>query len=131
MKTVTAVFKDVGFKPGEFERLQKMIILKLREVLPNVIVRVERNKVAWDSVTTRVSGYWEEDSEPVLRQAHPIIMEIWRQSEWREGFKSPPRLVGVVVPVATSVPEELSSEGASLVENPSETKQGELDGKHA
>jgi hypothetical protein len=86
MKTVTAVFKDGVFKPGEFERLQKLIIQKLREILPDVIVRVERNKVAWDPLITRVSGYWEEDSEPVLRQVHPIVLEIWKKGEWRDGF---------------------------------------------
>jgi hypothetical protein len=126
MKTVTAVFKDGEFKPGEFERLQKLIIQRVREILPDVIVRVERNQVAWDPVITRVSGYWEEDSEPVLRQAHPIIMEIWRTGEWREGFKVPTRLVDVFVPVPTVVPTD-----ATIVMEtgkPAEAEQGEIDG---
>jgi hypothetical protein len=126
MKTVTAVFKDGGFKPGEFERLQKLIIQKVREILPDVIVRVERNQVAWDPVITRVSGYWVEDSEPVLRQSHPIIMEIWRMGEWREGFKAPTRLVDVFVPVPTVVPAEATT--VVETEKPAETEQGEIDG---
>lgn len=109
MKTVTAVFKDGGFKPSEFERLQKLIIQTLREQLPEVIIRVERNSVAWDSVVTRVSGYWQEDSEPILRRSHPIIMDIWRKGEWRDGFKPATRLVDVFVPVPFTESAEVSN----------------------
>lgn len=109
MKTVTAVFKDGAFKPGEFERLEKLIIKTLREQLPNVIIRVERSLVAWDPLITRVSGYWVEDSEPVLRQSHPIIMDIWRKGEWRDGFKPATRLVDVFVPVPFTESAEVSN----------------------
>lgn len=125
MKTVTAVFKAGVFKLGEFERLQKLIVQKLREILPDVIVRVERNNVAWDPVITRVSGYWEVDSEPVLRQSHPIILEIWRSGEWREGFKPTSRLVDVFVPIPTAVPEEAHSSGELPVEVPTDTQNKE------
>lgn len=129
MKTVTAVFNDVGFKPGEFARLKKMIIKALREKLPEVIIRVERSGVAWDPLVTRVSGYWEEDSEPVLRQAHPIIMEIWRKGEWRDGFNFIEVMVTPSSPSA--VTGDVPSVEVSEVEKIPTTEQGEIDGKHA
>ena len=114
MKTVTAVFKDGAFEKGEFDQLQKEIIQRLRQELPGVIIRVDRSFESWDPVITRMSGYWEEDSDPILNKAHPIIMAIWKAGEWRNSFK-PVALPAVVGGL------DISPEGEAETSSPTTT----------